>query len=136
MLVVLDTNVMLQARATGHPYHRLLQEWFAGAFEIAVSTEILLEYEEVITTRAGAARWQTLARVMEVSGQMRLISPSYRFHLIIADTDDDKFADCAIAASADYIITEDRHFEVLRDSIHKPRPITPEEFLRRHLGVI
>ena len=47
---------------------------------------------------------------------------------------DDKFADCAIAAHADFIITSDQHFNVLIGSGYKPRPITPEEFIAQHLA--
>jgi predicted nucleic acid-binding protein len=62
------------------------------------------------------------------------VSSSFRFHLITSDADDNKFADCAIAAEADFIITADQHFDVLRGSGYKPRPVTPEEFIRLHLG--
>ena len=48
--------------------------------------------------------------------------------------DDDKFADCAIAAEAEWIVTEDAHFDVLKNSGHKPQPITPEAFIRNVLG--
>lgn len=47
---------------------------------------------------------------------------------------DDAFVDCAIVAEADLIITEDRHFETLRGSGYKPQPITPSEFIQRHLS--
>lgn len=42
-------------------------------------------------------------------------SPSYAFHLIKADEDDNKFVDCAIVANAKYIVSNDRHFDVLRE---------------------
>lgn len=44
-----------------------------------------------------------------------------------------KFSDCAITAEADYIVTEDRHFQALIGSGYKPQPITPAEFIQRHL---
>ena len=59
--------------------------------------------------------------------------PTFRFQLIAGDADDNKFADCAIAAGADFIITGDHHFEAMRGSGHQPQPVTPEEFIRRHL---
>lgn len=31
------------------------------------------------------------------------------------DPDDNKFVDCAIASNADFIVTEDRHFQLLKD---------------------
>jgi predicted nucleic acid-binding protein len=39
----------------------------------------------------------------------------------------------AIAASADYLITSDKHFNVLIGSGYKPQPVTPEEFITRFL---
>lgn len=43
------------------------------------------------------------------------IEPAYRWRLISGDPDDDKFVDCAIAGGADFIVTEDRHFDVLAE---------------------
>ena len=77
-------------------------------------------------------------RFIEIAGQtrgvIRHVSPTFRFNLMTADPDDDKFADCAIAAEAEWIITGDRHFDVLIGSGYKPQPMMPEEFIRRHLG--
>ena len=35
--------------------------------------------------------------------------------MIRLDPDDDKFVDCAIASNADFIVTHDKHFNVLKD---------------------
>ena len=40
--------------------------------------------------------------------------PHFRFHLIESDNDDNKFVDCAINSGAMYIVTEDHHFNVLK----------------------
>ncbi len=37
------------------------------------------------------------------------------FGLIEKDVDDNKFVNCAIAADAEYIVTNDAHFNVLKD---------------------
>ena len=50
---------------------------------------------------------------------IRLITPYYRFGLISSDADDNKFVDCAITSGADYIVTNDAHFDVLE---HIPFP--------------
>jgi predicted nucleic acid-binding protein len=39
---------------------------------------------------------------------------SFNFNLIVNDPDDNKFADCALAANAHYIVTNDRDFNVLK----------------------
>ena len=46
---------------------------------------------------------------------MKLIQIAYyHFGLIEADADDNKFVDCAIAADAEYIVTNDTHFNILK----------------------
>lgn len=47
-------------------------------------------------------------------------NPHFSFGLIEADKDDNKFVDCAIAANAKCIVTEDNHFNVLK-SISFPK---------------
>ena len=54
----------------------------------------------------------------------------FRFHLLSdIDKDNDKFVDCAITAGADYIVTEDSHFDRLKQ-IPFPRlnVLTLDEF--------
>ena len=43
------------------------------------------------------------------------INKYYFWRLIAVDPDDNKFVDCAIAANADFIVTDDKHFKVLKD---------------------
>ena len=43
------------------------------------------------------------------------IDPYFHWNLITADLDDNKFVDCAFAAGATYIVSDDSHFNVLRD---------------------
>ncbi len=44
-----------------------------------------------------------------------LINPYFRLQLIEADHDDDKFVDCAFAANATYIVSDDKHYDVLKE---------------------
>lgn len=39
--------------------------------------------------------------------------PFYRLELIESDPDDNKFVDCAFACQADFIVSDDSHFDVL-----------------------
>ena len=43
-----------------------------------------------------------------------MITPFYNFNLIEVDPDDNKFVDCAIAANAKCIVTNDHHYDVLK----------------------
>lgn len=38
----------------------------------------------------------------------------FYFNLIKVDPDDNKFVDCAIAGNAKFIVTEDRHYDILQ----------------------
>lgn len=137
MIVVVDTNAVLGAFTEGHAHRPVLDAWLDGRLTWAVSTEILLEYEEILARRSGqerAAKALHLIEVMADADLCRRIVPHFQWHLIVADPDDNKFADCAIAAEADFIITGDRHFEALAGSGYKPQPLAPEAFIRRHLG--
>lgn len=135
MIVVLDTNILLQALNQRHPFAAILHGWRAGNFIWAVSTDILLEYQEVIVRQSGPARWHALERLLDLAaahgGNVLQVSPSFFFRTISADRDDDKFADCAITVSADFIVTSDTHFRPLVGSGYRPQPITPEAFMQR-----
>eukprot|EP01031_Cornospumella_fuschlensis_P012498 gene12498-15269_t len=100
------------------PYAPLKHALLAGQIKWAVSSAILLEYEEVVVRYADSARWQKVARLLELLTETHesviRVTPSFHFRTIIHDQDDDIFADTAITVSADYILTHDRHFEVLK----------------------
>ena len=44
-----------------------------------------------------------------------LIDPKFNWQLIELDPDDNKFVYCAVASSVDYIISNDRHFDILKE---------------------
>lgn len=138
MIIVLDTNVLLPALNLNHPFAVILEAWHRRKFMWAFSTGILLEYQEVITRRSGIGRWNSIDRLLELSARhdsnVVQVSPSYFFRTISADRDDDKFADCGIAANADYIITQDSHFKALIGSGYRPQPIQPLAFISNILG--
>lgn len=139
MTVCIDTNVLLGIFASKHANRPILEAWLSGAFQWAVTTEILLEYEEIMLRQGNAAKAAKMLQIMQMGGSLNnnllFVSPGFRFHTIPGDADDDKFADCAISAHADYVITADRHFRPLSGAGYKPQPIAPEEFIRLHLAV-
>lgn len=138
MTVCLDTNVFLQIFGKKQPYYSILRAVLDGQITLALYTDILLEYEEVTVQLSGAERWQDIAKLIVLLDQLhdniRQVEPQYRFGIIVIDPDDNKFCDCAIAAGADFVVTEDNHFSVLKAAGYKPQPITPSEFIRSHLA--
>ena len=139
MIAVLDTNALIQIFGAASPLAPIRDALRNGRLRLAVSTQILLEYEEIIQRSSGSARWEDVWRFLTLidamHGTIHRIGPDYRFHTITGDPDDDAFADCAISAGADCIITSDHHFDALIGSGYRPQPITPEDFIRLHLTV-
>lgn len=58
---------------------------------------------------------ENVANLLLKSRNVELINPEFRWGIITADPDDNKFVDCAFAAGATYIVSDDSHFNVLRD---------------------
>jgi uncharacterized protein len=137
MTVCLDTGVLLQIFGRKQPFQPVLRALLDGRITLAVSTEILLEYQEVTTQLSGAERWRDVATLLDVlaqlHGNIRHVTPQFRFNVITTDPDDNKFCDCAITAEANFIVTEDSHFDALNSAGYKPKSIQPDEFIRQFL---
>jgi putative PIN family toxin of toxin-antitoxin system len=89
-------------------------------FFLCVSTEILEEYEEILQRFYGVETATAVMETLENLPNVMYITRYFRWNVIIADPDDDKFVDCAVAAQAKFIVSEDKHFNVLRKD---PNPI-------------
>ena len=118
--IVVDTNCLLASISPHSPYYRLYQLFEAEAFEWVVSNEILTEYEEQLTRRYSAETARLVLTILTVAPNTHFQEAYYKWQLIEADPDDNKFVDVAIAAGAECIVSNDRHFSVLQD-IEFPR---------------
>lgn len=138
MIVCIDTNVLVQLFGAKFPYPEIKAALAGGRIALAISTDILLEYEEVINRLGSTRRWQAVSVWLEslsaLHGNVRRHDPQFRFRVITNDPDDNKFVDCAIAAEADFIVTEDTDFAALRLAGYKTQPIAPKKFISRHLA--
>lgn len=113
--IVLDTNCLVAALPTKSRYHKLWTDFLEGRIILCVSTEVLLEYEEILTRKASPLLAESVIKTMLNKPNVVRVVPAWRFGMIEADPDDNKFVDCAISANADYIVSEDAHFNVLAD---------------------
>jgi len=130
MTVVIDCNIFVMCLTPRSPYYLIYQALVGGKFKLALSAEILLEYEEVIQRKYSTSTANALVTLLSELNNVNQVNPHYKWRLIESDLDDNKYCDCAIAGQADYIITEDKHFEVLK-SIPFPSvtAITIDKFL-------
>ena len=85
-----------------------------GAYILCVSNDILEEYHEIIAQKTSIVVADNVVRLLAECPFVEYIDPRYHLGLIQADPDDNKFVDCAFAAGATYIVSDDSHFNVLR----------------------
>ena len=112
--VVLDTNVLMVSFLPHHKYFWLYEALENAQFTLILSNEILEEYYEKIAERYNTALADMFTFALPNLKNAVKISPTYRFLLITSDPDDDKFVDCAVTGNADFIVTQDKHFKVLK----------------------
>jgi len=134
MKIVLDTNCLVVCLPATSPYYCLWKAFRDMQITICYTTDIINEYSEIL------ARFYYQQFVDDVINEL-LLSPNvikannyYKWNLITADFDDNKFVDCALNAGADYIITNDRHFNVLKSLGFPPmKVINIETFTKLYL---
>ena len=92
-----------------------MEDFLAGKYTLCITNEIIEEYSEVLSRNISPLVSELFISAILNRKNVKKISPSFSFHLIEADVDDNKFVDCAIVANAKYIVTEDHHYDVLKE---------------------
>lgn len=111
-------------------YYQVWQDFLDGKYVLCITNDIIEEYSEVIARNISPLVSEFIITAILNRKNIKLISPSYAFHLIDADEDDNKFVDCAIIGNAKYIVTQDHHFNILKQiSFPKVDIITLKAFL-------
>ena len=112
--IVIDTNCLLASVSRRGNYYAIWRAFQKGRFTLCVTNEILQEYHEICTRKMPLHIANRIIEVILQSPNTKFITPYYRFNMIQADADDNKFIDCAIAAQARFVVTNDTHFDVLQ----------------------
>lgn len=120
MRIVLDTNCLLASLSRHSEYYPVWKGLQTGQYVLCLSNDILNEYEEIIGRKTSAEVAKNVVGLLLKSKNVEFVDAFFKWRLIEADHDDDKFVDCAFAANATYIVSEDKHFDVLK-SIAFPR---------------
>ena len=115
MKVILDTNCLLVALPQRSPYHCLWNAFQHEKYRLYYSTEILQEYEEVLLRyHLPETVFLTLELLLKAPNAIPVV-PYYKWNLITSDPDDNKFVDCALNSGANFIVSNDKHFNILKD---------------------
>jgi putative PIN family toxin of toxin-antitoxin system len=131
MKVVLDTNVLLVSFSQKSRLWKIFESFLEEKIVLCVTTDILFEYEEIITKHSNLELSQTLLQLITNAPNVEYITKYYQFNLIKIDPDDNKFVDCAIAANVKYIVTDDKHFNILKEiPFPKVDVVKADDFLK------
>lgn len=114
MNIVLDTNCLLMSLSRRSVYYPVWQDFVKGKYTLCITNEILAEYEEILTQKVGSEIASNVIKAILDLPNTKLVQVYFHLHLITADPDDDKFVDCAFKANARYIVTEDHHYDILK----------------------
>lgn len=131
--VVLDTKVFLVTIPSHHEYHWIFEAIISGQIDLCVSTDILFEYQEIISQRYGLSKIDSMLDFLLLLPNVYLVTPYFKYPLIKSDPSDNKFVECAIMANADFIVSNDRHFQQLKNIKFPPvKVLKYEEFEELH----
>lgn len=129
MHVVLDTNVLLVSFSKKSNYRWVFELFLKEEITLCVTTDILIEYEEIIAKHMGREIANVILQILENAPNVELITKYFKWNLITSDADDNKFVDCAIASNARYLVSNDHHLQVLKTiPFPKVEILTASEF--------
>lgn len=129
--IVLDTNCLLASLSRNKEEYVIWKSLQNGKFNLCVTNEILDEYTEVLQRNISPTIAENVMFLLLNLDNVVFIDTYFQFNLITSDPDDNKFVDCAIAANAKFIVTNDKHFNEL-DIVDFPKVehITIGEFVQ------
>lgn len=131
MRIVLDTNCLIQSVSPRSKYHAVWESFVSGKNRLCVTNEIIEEYIEILQKLVGYEVAEYIVKTIINSPFTDFFTPYYHFELIKTDPDDNKFVDCAIVAHAKYIVTNDRHYDILKEiPFPKVQIISIQDFMK------
>jgi len=118
--VVLDTNILLVSISSKSKYHWIFKNLLNNKYQLYVSNEVLLEYEEIISKRFSEEVTKHVIRTLLHLANVTLVTPFFKWDLIPNDKDDNKFVDCYLISNSNVLVSNDKHFKCLKN-IEFPR---------------
>lgn len=91
-----------------------MDKLYENAFEVFITNDILLEYEEKMTDIFSRETAELIIGAFSLLPNVKKVDTHFHLNLIVADADDNKFSDCAFAGNVHFLVTDDKHFSILK----------------------
>jgi len=131
MKVVFDSNIFVICTNPYSEYYNIFKKLMQGDYTLCLTTEISFEYIEIFQRKFNSSKATDLYNFLLESPYVTSYEIFFKWDIIEADPDDNKYVDCYIAANADYLVTNDRHFGLLSEIEFPPvKCINIDEFLK------
>ncbi len=130
MKVVIDTNVLLVSIPAHSKYRPIFDAYSKRKFTLVITTDIYFEYIEVLEKLSAKGVSNYIDDSLVFARNVLKPEVYYYWGWITVDPDDNKFTDAYIAANADYLVTNDAHFNEVKKIPFPPvNIISADEFL-------
>lgn len=137
MKIILDTNVLLVSIGKKSQYRPIFDAFLRQEFVLVVSNDLLLEYAELITLKTNAVVADNIIEMLLAQPNVEKREIFFKWGLLENDYDDNKFVDTAIVGNVDFIVTNDKHFNPLKDiDFPKVEIIDIDTFLEKIKNII
>lgn len=130
--IVVDTNALVSSLSSKSEFHKLIRLILDEEVSVFVTDEIMFEYEEILNEKYSETVAKNFLSALKEIPTIEYVNIYFKWNLLTHDEDDNKFVDCYLAANAEYLITNDTGYNVLK-KIDFPNVnlIKLEDFLTR-----
>lgn len=130
MKVVLDINALLVSLPKQSKYRPIFDFLIEGHFQSIISNDIISEYVEIIERKTNTFIANNVAELLLNLPNILKVDIYYEWQLISSDLDDNKYVDAYVCGNADYLITNDQHFNILKQiKFPKVNVLSIDDFL-------
>lgn len=131
MKIVLDTNVLIASLGKSSPHRKIFDAFLNYQFTLLISNDVLMEYLEVIQQKTNSFVAENILMSLLSAENIELQEIFFHWSLIEHDKEDNKFCDLAIAGNADWLVTNDSHFNIVKLNKFPPvNIISASDFLQ------
>lgn len=132
MRVVLDTNSFLVSIGRKSKYRPIFDALLEGKIRLLISNDIVNEYVEKLEEKTNTIIAENISNLLLRSPDVEKVEIFFKWAIIQRDGDDNKFVDCALNGQANFLVTDDKHYNILKEIGFPPVAIIrTAEFLNK-----